>query len=148
MASKQHVHTLMTEIGPLLELLEVTEFDDENVWTLVVDEDDVLFVDYEPETDRLVLSAEVAHPPGDTDLKGLYATLLTYNNQWQETGGTRMALDATDGNVVQIFELPAAGLDLHDLQIVVTNFVDLLKTWRGIVDPPRVSWRRYAFASS
>jgi hypothetical protein len=132
MTGKEQVHDLMSGIGPLLELLEVTEFDEENVWTLVVDEETVVFADYQDEGERLVLSTEVgAPPPGDR--KGLYELLLTYNNQWGETGGVRLALDAPDGSVVQIYDLALAGLDLPKLQAVIGNFVDVARAWREIV---------------
>jgi hypothetical protein len=132
MAGKEQVHDLMSAIGPMLELLEVTEFDEENLWTLVVDEDTVLFADYGAEEGRLVLSTELGAPPGG-ERHGLYELLLTYNNQWGETGGVRMALDAPGGNVVQIYDLALAGLDLPRFQTVVGNFVDTARAWREIV---------------
>lgn len=132
MSGKQHVQALMRAIGPQLGLLEVTEFEAENTWTLVPDEDSVLFADYDDAGGRLVLSAEVGRPAGDDRLR-LYELLLRYNNRWPETGGVRMALDEADGGVVQLFDLPVADLDLARLQTVVANFLDMLKAWREIV---------------
>jgi hypothetical protein len=131
-ASKEHVHSLMADLGPLLELLEVTEFAKENVWTLVVDEQTTVFADYDDGFGRVTLSADVAEvPPGGRER--LYELLLTYNNQWSETGGVRMGLDAPGGSVVQMVDLPADGLDLPQLQAVVGNFVDKIRAWREIV---------------
>ena len=131
MAGKQHAQALMRAIGPQLDLLEVTEFEDGKVWTLVVDETTVLFADYDDAHNRLVLSADVAQAPEAGRLQ-LYELLLQYNNQWSETGGLRMALDP-GGGVVQLFELPVTDLDLVGLQTVVTRFVDVLGAWREIV---------------
>jgi hypothetical protein len=132
---KEHVQSLMRAVGPQLDLLEVTEFDEQNVWTLVVDEATVLFADYDDAQARLVLSADVARPPG-TERQSLYELLLRYNNLWPETGGVRMALDEADGNVGQLFDLPVADLDLPRLQAVISGFVATLLGWREIVGRP------------
>lgn len=131
MSGKAQLHRLMAEIGPLLELQEVTEFEAEDLWTLVVDADTVLFLDYQATPERLVLSAE-AGVPAEAG-REFYATLLQYNNQWAETGGVRLALDGPEGGVVQIVDLALAGLDLSQLQTTLMGFLATLRAWREIV---------------
>ena len=131
MAGKEHIRALMREIGPQMALAQVTEFEVEGTWTLIPDEDTVLFADYDEAGGRLVLSAEAGRPV-DSGRLGLYDLLLRYNNSWAETGGVRMALDGA-GTVVQLFDLPSADLDLPRLQAVVTGFIDTLRAWREIV---------------
>jgi hypothetical protein len=132
MSDRAHVHALMTEIGPALELAEVQEFEQDDLWTLVAGDGTVLFVDYEPKDQRLWLSADVCVPlPGDR--LQLYELILQYNARWQQTGGVRLALDGPEGGIVQAYDLPAAGLDLHRLQNVVSNFRQTLDAWREIV---------------
>ena len=63
MTGPSHVRTLMREIGPLLELDQVTEFDGEREWALVVDADMVVHADYVEADDRLMLSIELGQPP-------------------------------------------------------------------------------------
>ena len=104
MAGKEHIQALMREIGPQMALAQVTEFEVEGTWTLMPDEDTVLFADYDEAGGRLVLSAEAGRPV-DSGRLGLYDLLLRYNNSWAETGGVRMALDG-EGTVVQLFDLP------------------------------------------
>lgn len=132
MPDRAQVHALMTEIGPALELAEVTEIEGDNRWILVIRDGTVLFVDYDPEDQRLWLSADVGAPPPGDRLR-LYELMLLYNAQWQQTGGVRLALDGPEGDVVQAYDLPLAGLDLHHLQQVVRNFGDMLEAWRKIV---------------
>lgn len=132
MSSKEHVHNLMLEIGPLLGLMAVTEYDSENAWTILVDEDTIIFADFDESQKRLVLSAEAGQPQSD-NRKFIYGILLQYNNQWHETGGVRMALDGPEGSVVQIFDLPVVDLDIVQLQTTVANFVDTLMAWREIL---------------
>lgn len=132
MPDKAHIHALMTEIGPSLELAEVTEFDQDNLWVLVLRDDVVLFVDYVPEDQRLWLSAEVG-VPSPADRFHLYELMLQYNARWQETGGVRLVLDGPEGGVVQAYDMPTVGLGLHHLQNVIRNFSDMLEGWRKIV---------------
>ena len=96
MASREHVQALMRAIGPQMALQEVTEFEAEGTWTLVPDEDTVLFADYDEAGGRLVLSAQ-CRPARRGQPPGLYDLLLRYNNRWAETGGVRMALDGEGG---------------------------------------------------
>ena len=132
MADKAHVHALMTEIGPALELAEVQEFERDNLWTLVVDQGTVLFAEYDPDDARLWLSADVCAPqPGDRSK--LYELMLQYNARWRQTGGVRLALDGPGGTVVQAYDMTVNGLDLSRLCTVVGNFRETLAAWREIV---------------
>ena len=108
MSVKDHMHRLMSEIGPLLELAAVIESDDGDGWILAIEEDDSVLVELDEAEGRIFLSAEVGLPD-DEARPGLYETLLVYNAQWHASGGVRMALDAPGGEVMQILELPAAG---------------------------------------
>ena len=129
MAAKAQIQALVAELGPLLELAEVMAFAAESLWTLVVDEDTVLFLDLEEEQRRLWLSAEVATPPA-AERARLHDMLLAYNHRWRDTGGLRMSLDGEGGAVVLSYDMPAEGLELSRLAMVVTNFVDVLRAWR------------------
>ena len=125
----QHIHTIMSELGPLLELAEITEFTEEATWMLIVDEDTVLIADYDSAATRLYLSADVATPPDDKRT-AIYEMLLQYNLSFRETGGMRMSLDGPGGMVVQSCDLWTHHLDLDVLQTVVVNFIEKLHIWR------------------
>ena len=131
MSVKNHVHQLMSEIGPLLELAAVIESDDGDGWILAIDEDDSVLVELDEAEGRIFLSAEVGLPD-DAARPGLYETLLVYNAQWHTSGGVRMALDAPGGEVMQILELPAAGLDAARLAQVFVAFLEVLSGWRAV----------------
>ena len=58
-----------------------------------------------------------------------------------------MSLDGEGGAVVLSYDMPAEGLELSRLAMVVTNFLDVLRAWReGIgrsrAHPLRASPRR------
>lgn len=129
MDSFEHIRTMMSELGPMLKLAEVTEFSEEATWLLIVNEDTTLVADYDADEDRLYLSADVAAPPAEQRLE-IYETLLQYNLGFRETGGMRMSLDGPGGTVVQSCDLLAHGLELDTLLTVVTNFTEKLFLWR------------------
>jgi hypothetical protein len=132
LSGKAHLQGLMAEIGPLLELGEVVAFDDQAVWTLVVDTETVVFADYDEADERLWLSAEIGPPPAGSDRAGLYETLLTYNNSWRETGGLRVSLDepGAGGALSLAYDLPAAALELSRFRLALAGFLDALRAWR------------------
>ena len=135
MSSKKHVQALMSEVGPAADLAEVLEFDDQNLWTLEYGAELLVEAVYDETLNRLVLSAEIGQPRGE-NRSGLYETLLQFNYLWEQTGGVRLALDGTGGNVVQLFELSAVELDLATLLSVLANFVENIDTWRQIIAQP------------
>ena len=132
------VQNLMQEIGPHLQLAEVTEFTEAAHWILIVNDDTVVYASYDSEVDQLVLSADVATPPTE-HLFNLYERLLQFNDQWHETGGLRFSIDAPEGMVCQILSLPMSATDLHKLAIVFTNFIEQLRLWRDMIleGPPK-----------
>lgn len=130
MSSRDHTHQLMKEIGPVMGLLEVTAFNDQTLWTLVLEDETVIFADFHEDQKRLTLSANVGTPL-EAERDKIYAQLLQYNNQWQETDGVRMAVDNED-EIVQLFDLSVVDLELSKLHRVIDNFVSVLRGWRDI----------------
>ena len=129
MSSKEHVHNLMAEIGPLLELMQITESAEGNSWLLVVDEETAIDLDYNEMRNRVILAGEVGLP-ADENRYGFYETILQYNYLWEETDGLKMALDGPAGNVWIMFDTTASDLDISMLQTVIVNFCETLRSWR------------------
>jgi hypothetical protein len=130
--SLAHVQSLMAEIGSLADLMAVAEHEGEDVWSLRVDEDTILFADPDRERGCLVLWGDVGTPqPGDR--ARLYDLLLRYGFHWDETGGVRMAVEGQDGPVIQLVDIPLAGLDGQKLQALVRGFAAKLHAWRAIL---------------
>jgi hypothetical protein len=135
MGRREQIEALMIELGPLLNPMGIAAFPSENVWGVQIDEETSVLVDFEEARDRLVLSCEIGVPPSG-DRTRLYELMLRHNFHWNVTGGSRMAIDANDGNVVQIFDVPAAGIEVSGLHRVMQNFVDSARAWREIVRQP------------
>jgi hypothetical protein len=150
MASLEQLNALMAEIGPILELQEVTGFASQELWTLQVDDDTLLFADHDPAQGRIVLSGEVA-TPRPAGKAAVHELLLQYNNQWKTTGGVRMALDGPDGAVIQICDIATADLDARTLAGTVRIFTDMLRAWRDMLNrdpadaPPALDLEGHGF---
>ena len=54
--------SLIAETGPLLDPIEVTEFPEEKAWGIRLDEETFVFVDYQPDDQSVVFSAELGVP--------------------------------------------------------------------------------------
>ena len=129
MTGLEVVQQLMIEIGPQLDLAEVTEFTEEQSWVLVVDDDTLVSIGYDDRYGKLVFTSEVAVPPGESRFP-MYERLLVFNNQWPSTGGLRFALDTPAGTALLLFDLPLVDIDLPKLADCVSSYLEQLEIWR------------------
>ena len=132
MTTLAHIELLMNELGPILDPLQIEGAPEQRCWSVLLDEDLALLIDFDEEQGKLVISGDLGQPASG-DRTPLYEILLTYNAQWALTGGCRMALDEPNGSVIQIFDLHAEGLDVSRLSHTLTTFGDVARTWRDIV---------------
>jgi hypothetical protein len=129
--SQPHLHQLMSEIGPLLDLDEVIEHAGEAVWVLALADGAVVEAEYdEAAGGRLLLSMELGEP-AEAGAAELHRTLLQYNYLWRQTGGVRMALAGRV--VVQGLELAVPGLDLSTLAAALTGLHGNAALWRDLL---------------
>jgi len=129
--SQSHLHQLMCEIGPLLDLDEVIEQTAASVWILAFADGTVIEADYdEAAGGRLLLSIELGEPD-PAGAAEWHRTLLQYNYLWRQTGGVRMALAGTV--VVQALELAVPGLALSTLADALTGLRGNAALWRDLL---------------
>ena len=132
MSAKENCRALMNEVAPLIDALMVTEYESEGTWALQVDEAILLIVDLDEEDGRLVVSADAGRIQEGRQGE-IHERLLRYNYCWRETGGVRMALDGPGGEVVQMADVPLAGLDVVRWHRILASFIDMLRAWREIL---------------
>lgn len=138
MATMEQIEILMSEIGPVLDPFEIDAIAEHKSWAIFMEQDLAVLVQFDEQKNCLVLASELgAPPPGDRT--ALYELLLQLNYHWQTTGGNRMAIDGPGGNVTQVFEMGADGLDATRLSRVVASFTEAAKAWREIVQRPAVA---------
>lgn len=135
MSPEQFVHQLMCEVGPALDVQQVTASPDLYLWQVVFDAETVFDIEYDPAFERVVFSSRVARlqPVGRLRVCEL---LLNVNFPWRETGGVRMALDSRTEDVVLMFEMPVASLRLAQLTTVLGTLARRHRVWRQLLLDP------------
>lgn len=91
-----------------------------------------------PELDRIVLSGDVGEPPPER-LEGLYKAMLTANHLFQGTGGATLSLDPESGDFAINLPLDCRVVDGEEFVAQTGKFVNLLESWRKIVENYRDS---------
>ena len=129
MVQRERIRQMMKEIGAQMDLGEVLEFDEGQLWTLAVTEEIVVEVDYDEAFDKLVFSTHVGPVPEKARLM-VYELVLQYNYSWETTGGGRIALDGPGGDLILIFDQPATDIESSQLQTLVTNMSTQTGLWR------------------
>ena len=126
------ISELMSQVGPLTDMMSVVETEDGAAWILAVDETLAVLAEYDADSRKLILSAETAIAPEERRVE-VYEMLLLFNAQWRDTGGVRMVLEAPGEPVLQMVDIAADGLDLVGLQTVLGNFIAKAVAWRELV---------------
>ncbi|SDG76746.1 type III secretion system chaperone [Propionivibrio dicarboxylicus] len=131
MSSQQTLRDLMTEIGPLLDLAQITEFSEDASWHLVFDTDIHMDIEYDPKGERLMITGDLSELPQERE--NTCVALLRYNYLWTEHGGVRAALDGVPGRLVLMLEMPVARLEISRLCAALRNLRTVIETWRAIL---------------
>ena len=121
-------------------IVEAAAFDDDiamvigagqNNWVVRFEAMDVE-IQLDPERRRLVLLTNVGVPNPERRLAVLEAVLV-FNLLVLETGGVRIAMTATDGDMVQLVDLGIDDLTSRDLSNVITNLAGRALVWRAFI---------------
>ena len=123
---------MMEEIGPSLDEIEAVIQSEECNWAIQFDDQTIITLEWADKPDRIVLSSVLGIPSQETQLS-VYETLLCYNLLWKDTGGVKMALAGPDGELILLYEMYAAGLNISELQTILLNFINISSAWRIFV---------------
>jgi len=130
MSRIDEIQQLMESLGPASPAVsQVTQVGDD-VWAVGLADDGLVYLEWDPERDRLVLTSNVGRPR-DSDREKLYEAMLGYNALWRDTGGVQMAVAA--GEALQSYALAAAGLELDVLQATLEDFAGKARIWKNLM---------------
>jgi len=128
---KQIAHHLMAEIGPVMDLDEVIEVNHKNFWTVVYSNKLIIEAELNAELGMFTFTCYLGTPVSE-QRNIIIENVLMYNSLWKETGGTRIALEEQNGEFVLLFDRTLHGLDISQLQTVLTNYICTVVEWRKI----------------
>ncbi|HEX4508570.1 MAG TPA: type III secretion system chaperone [Burkholderiaceae bacterium] len=106
-----------------------TAASESNSWIVRSSPEAVAFVDYVPDRELLVLSADIGVPAAEGRQR-YYETFLQYSQTWEATNGLRFGIEKADGSAwllqdVAIHCAGPAALAQH-----LARFLDDCRTWR------------------
>jgi hypothetical protein len=95
---------------------------------LVFDENLILNIEYDPGTERLVLSCYLDELPAE-GAEPLLRELLAANLYWHRTRGATLCLEEGTGGVILAYPCSVTELDSHAFETVVENFANQAERW-------------------
>lgn len=95
---------------------------------LVFDDDLILNIEYDPGTERLILSCYLDELPAQ-DAEPLLRELLAANLYWHRTRGATLCLEEGTGGVILTYPCSVTELDSHAFETVVENFANQAERW-------------------
>lgn len=133
MLNKQFVHEQVLAASALLGWTVKTTCEERDAWLLAADEQTLIDVELWAPRSRVVLTTRVGEVlealGGD-----VYPLLLQYNYLWPETGGTRMALDGSPGNIVAVLDLGPDDLEPTALAALLTHLSVIRQVWAEMLE--------------
>src|SRR5262249_3408482 len=113
---------------PIVNAADITEYADDT-WVVTFDDNVAIGVELDRDRNVLILNASIGTPTSGSELTA-YKLLLQVGLAWRETGGVRMTLDPVDDEVIQVADLPRAGLTPTDLSVRLMHFAGLARNGR------------------
>lgn len=132
-SSLESVQALMKELGPQVNNVDAVVQNGDSTWAVQFDDGAVVFLEWDDQPSRLVLSAELGKIAEARQLEVL-RLLLSYNLLWRDTGGVKTALGGPEGAAMLLYECSADSLTLAVLQTVLENFCNSAQIWRRYIE--------------
>lgn len=127
---------LFEALGPQTDAIDMVLVDDENeVWTVVLDDEVVVLFEWNEELERLVVMSRLGRPAEHAMIK-VYQAALAYNASWHLHGGARVGMVDTDGELAMMIDLPTQGLALEQLQRALLGMRTVAIAWTRILADP------------
>lgn len=128
----EKIQQLIQELGPNMQDIDAIVQTEEPSWAIQFSDEIILIIEAAEEPARMVFSAELGNV-SETNQRTIYESLLCYNLMWRDTGGVKIGLAGPQGALIISTELCLDGLVMNDLQIHLTNFLKITRSWQGYV---------------
>jgi len=119
---------LLAHFGNTLTVGPLALSPDTNSCVLVFDEDIVLNIEFDPGSERLVLSCYLGELPRQ-NAEPLLRELMGANLYWHRTRGATLCLEEGTGGVILTYHCSVTELDGPAFERVVENFVNQAESW-------------------
>lgn len=128
MDKKALARELVQGFGKTLTLDSLTLDGHTNSCVLIFDDSLVINIEYDEQTQRLVLSSYLHELPA-TGAEPLLRELLAANLYWHRTNGATLCLEEGTGGVILVYAHSVSDLDASGLETVMQNFATQAERW-------------------
>ena len=128
MNGQEKLRLTMQEVGPRDDGIDQVLQTGEETWAVRFEDVDVE-VEFNPQTQRAMFSADIGVPPEERRLP-ICEAVLVYSMLWRETGGLRMAMNETGGPITQMVDVDCITLTIGTAAAVLHNLRDRTLIWR------------------
>ncbi|MCL1127589.1 type III secretion system chaperone [Shewanella surugensis] len=131
MSDAKQVDLILTELGAMMAIDSINKHDEDS-WSIQFEDNKLVELFYTSSQHKLTLQYHIGIPTL-SEINKLHNLLLEYNLSWPESGGVQMALNKSDGSVIQLFQLFTQDLSVQVMIDVLTNFIERADIWQGII---------------
>lgn len=131
MTPVEHLRQLLTELGPVLDLDGVSEFD-EGTWVIVRDDDTSVLAELSDSGETLVLSSELGVPDDECRLATLETALIA-NYAAESPFAPRFSLTGRDGALQVANPISVSALNLDGLTDAMKRVFAQVDQWRNVM---------------
>lgn len=128
MDNKTLARELVQGFGKTLTLDLLTLDERTNSCVLIFDDSLVINIEYDEQTQRLVLSSYLHELPADS-CEPLLRELLAANLYWHRTNGATLCLEEGTGGVILVYGHSVSDLDSAGFETVMQNFAAQAERW-------------------
>jgi hypothetical protein len=121
---------LLTQLGRALSLDSLALDEKSQSCVLLFDDQLVVNIEFDSQTDRLVFSAYLHEIPAQ-GAESLLRELMSANLYWHRTGGATLCLEEGTGGVILVYGHSVGELDSASVEAVLENFVNQAQKWGG-----------------
>ena len=128
MDKKALAQQLLDGFGKTLTVGALTLDERTSSCVLIFDEQLVINIEYDEQTQRLVLSSYLHELPA-TRAEPLLRELLAANLYWHRTNGATLCLEEGTGGVILVYAHSVSDLDASGFETVMQNFATQAERW-------------------
>ncbi len=133
MITQRAAQQLFAELGPQSQEILTIVHDGECSWGIHCEHDVMLHAELDEERDLFVFRSFIGEVPSDAPAE-FYRAALSLNFVNHQQGGSLLAQDASDGELVTFYEIRTSMCDPSTLVTIIENLTGITKSWEQVID--------------
>lgn len=127
----------LSEMASSLNVMDISYFEAEATWTIMVDETLVALVRLDEARNIVTLSCDLGKPL-DKPANRVLDLALLFNSQWQSTGGIRMCRTGADMDFALAQDIATSCLTLDRFAPALAALKRMADAWKKLLTDPKL----------